>query len=203
MKLATPALETQRLLLRKFTGDDIGALYAIFGDEEANTYLPWFPLETLAQAERLYEEKYVKAYGLFCGYHYAVCLKEDSIPIGYIDVSEDAAHDLGYGLRKEFWGRGIVTEACKAVMDQAQKDGFSYITATHDVKNIRSGKVMQRLGMRYQYSYGEQWQPKNIFVTFRMYQYNFDPQDVFVYQGYWEKSSVRYIETGAQLPRPV
>lgn len=32
---------------------------------------------------------------------------------------------------------------------------------------------MKQLGMKYQYSYEEQWQPKNLLVTFRMYQLNF------------------------------
>ncbi|NLT58674.1 MAG: GNAT family N-acetyltransferase, partial [Clostridiales bacterium] len=39
----TPALETERLILRKFTENDLEALLAIYGDEEVNTYLPWFP----------------------------------------------------------------------------------------------------------------------------------------------------------------
>ena len=58
-------------------------------------------------------------------------------------------HDFGYGLRKEFWRRGIVTEAGKAVIEQAQKDGLPYITATHDRNNPRSGGVMQNVGMSY------------------------------------------------------
>lgn len=41
---------------------------------------------------------------------------------------------------------------------------------------------MKRLGMVYQYSYMEQWQPKDIPVTFRMYQMNFDKSLKFVYK---------------------
>ncbi|WP_418216695.1 GNAT family N-acetyltransferase, partial [Bilophila wadsworthia] len=65
-----------------------------------------------------------------------------------------------YGLLKAFWRNGIVTEAANAVIHQVKKDGIPYITATHDIKNPRSGNVMKRLGMLYQYSYKEQWQPK-------------------------------------------
>lgn len=36
---------------------------------------------------------------------------------------------------------------------------------------------MKRIGMEYQYSYEEQWQPKDILVTFRMYQLNLDGQE--------------------------
>ena len=52
----------------------------------------------------------------------------------------------------------------------------TYITATHDVNNPRSGRVMQAIGMRYCYSYEELWQPKNFPVIFRMYQLNLDGQ---------------------------
>lgn len=108
------------------------------------------------------------------GYAYAVCLREDSISIGYIKVDMDESHDLGYGFRREFWHRGIVTEAGKAVVEQVKRDGLPYITATHDRNNPRSGNVMRKIGMTYCYSYKEQWQPKNIPVIFRMYQLNLD-----------------------------
>ena len=75
-----------------------------------------------------------------------------------------------------------------------REDGIPYITATHDVNNPRSGGVMRNLGMQYQYSYEEQWQPKNIPVTFRMYQLNFDGENDRVYKKYWEQYPVHFIE---------
>lgn len=104
-------------------------------------------------------------------------------------------HDFGYGLRKEFWHKGIVTEAGMAVIEQLRNDDIPYITATHDVNNPRSGGVMKQLGMKYQYSYEEQWQPKDILVTFRMYQLNLDGTESRVYREYWNNSTVHFIET--------
>lgn len=52
---------------------------------------------------------------------------------------------------------------------------------------------MQNIGMKYCYSYEEQWQPKNFPVIFRMYQLNFD-DDQFVYKKYWNESSNHFIE---------
>lgn len=104
------------------------------------------------------------------------------------------SYDLGYGLRKEFWHKGIVTEACKAVIKQLKTDGILYITATHDVNNTRSGEVMRKLGMKYQYSYEEQWQPKDFLVTFRMYQLNLDGKDR-IYKKYWDNSIVHFVES--------
>lgn len=46
----TPTLKTERLILRKFTENDIEALYKIYSDKEVNRFLPWFPLETLEEA---------------------------------------------------------------------------------------------------------------------------------------------------------
>ncbi len=53
---------------------------------------------------------------------------------------------------------------------------------------------MKQLGMSYKYSYKEQWQPKDILVTFRMYQLNFDGQDDRVYKKYWDNYEVHFIE---------
>ncbi|MPM14212.1 hypothetical protein SDC9_60572 [bioreactor metagenome] len=190
----TPKIETERLILRKFTEEDAGAFFLIMKDIEVNKFLPWFPVETLDEAKKNLQKNYLNSYEQSSGYRYAICLKSDNIPIGYVNVSDDDSHDLGYGLRKEFWNKGIVTEACKVVLEDLRKAGFLYITATHDVNNLRSGNVMKKIGMTYQYSYEEQWQPKDILVTFRMYQLNFDKQEDRVYRKYWNKYSVHFIE---------
>ena len=90
-------------------------------------------------------------------------------------------------MKRELWGKGIVTEAALAVVEILKSAGLKYITATHDLNNPASGRVMQKLGMTYRYSYVEQWQPKDISVTFRMYQLNLDGMDGRVYMGYWNK----------------
>lgn len=192
--LNTPKLETGRLILRRFTGDDLDALFLILSDKDVNTFLPWFPLASLKEARAFFEERYAGVYRLPVGYGYAVCLKSNNVPVGYVNVSTGDSHDLGYGLRKEFWHMGLAAEACRAIIGQVQKDGLPYITATHDRNNPRSGEVMKRLGMRCRYSYEEQWQPKNIPVTFRMYQLNFDGHSDRVFKKYWNDSPVHFIE---------
>ena len=192
----TPTLETERLILRKFTEQDMDALFLILQDEEVNRFLPWYPVKTMDEAKQFYEERYVPIYAQPCGYAYAISLKERNAPIGYINVAMDEHHDLGYGLSKEYWHKGIVTEAGRAVIAQVKKDGLPYITATHDRNNPRSGGVMRNVGMKYQYSYEEQCQPKNILVTFRMYQLNLDGEKNRVYKKYWDSSDVHFIEAG-------
>ena len=90
-------------------------------------------------------------------------------------------------MKRELWGKGIVTEAALAAVEILKRAGLKYITATHDLNNPAGGRVMQKLGMTYRYSYVEQWQPKDISVTFRMYQLNLDGMDGRVYMGYWNK----------------
>lgn len=189
----TPQLETDRLILRKFRENDIEALYLLLKDEEVNIFLPWFPLKEIEEARAFFMANYAAEYEKQQAYAYAVCRKEDNYPIGYIKLDMEDGHDLGYGLRKEFWHQGIITEAGNALIEQIKRDGIPYITATHDRNNPRSGGVMKRLGMKYQYSYEEQWQPKNVTVTFRMYQLNFD-EDICMYKKYWDKYEVHFIE---------
>ena len=190
----TPTLETERLRLRKFTADDMEAIYQIYSDEVVNQFLPWYPIDSIEEAKKFYEERYASKYVQPQAYAYAICLKTDDHPIGYIKVDMEEHHDFGYGLRREFWHQGLVTEAGKAVIAQVKKDGLPYITATHDRNNPRSGGVMRNVGMKYQYSYEEQWQPKNFLVTFRMYQLNLDGNTDRVYKKYWDQSAAHFIE---------
>ena len=190
----TPVLETERLLLRPFTEDDLPAVFAIFSDREVNRFLPWFPVRTMEEAESFFQERYAAAYRDRSAWKFAICLKRDDIPIGYVTLSGDASHDLGDGLRRESWGMGIATEAGQAVIRQAGAGGLPYLTATHDRENPRSGRVMARLGMSYRYSYQEQWQPKNIPVIFRLYQLDLDGQRERTYRKYWDQSAVHFVE---------
>lgn len=189
----TPTLYTKRLLLRKFTPDDTQALLQMLRDAEMNTFLPWFPLKNTAEAEAFLEKNFLSYYSLPSAYRYAICKKEENIPIGYVVLANDDSCDFGYGLTPKFWCQGLVSEAAEAVAARIKNAGYPYITATHDVNNPASGRVMQKIGMTYRYSYIEQWQPKDIPVTFRMYQINFDGSD-YTYPKYWNQYSRHFIE---------
>ena len=189
-----PVMETERLLLRSFIPEDLDAVYQIFSDREVNRFLPWFPLRSREEAWEFYQQRL--AAGQRKTVCYAVCLRTDKRPIGYVHLSLDDSHDFGYGFLKACWHRGIATEAGLAFVERLRASGLPYITATHDILNPRSGRVMQRLGMRYCYSYQERWMPKDIQVTFRMYQLNLDGDPQRVYRGYWDRYPVHGIETG-------
>lgn len=190
----TPALQTKRLILRAFAQSDLEALFLILKDEEANQFLPWYPVKSMEETRKFYEERYAVRYEQPQAYAYAICRKKDNYPIGFINVDTEEPHDLGYGLRKEFWHKGLATEAARAVIEQVKKDGLPYITATHDRNNPRSGHVMRSCGMTYRYTYEEQWQPKNFPVFFRLYQLNFDGTEDIVCKKYWNLYQNHFIE---------
>ena len=64
----TPTLETERLILRKFTSKDMEALFLILKDEEVNKFLPWYPMKNMEETKKFYEERYASKYTQSQGY---------------------------------------------------------------------------------------------------------------------------------------
>ena len=193
-KFDTPTLPTPRGRLRRFTPADLPALFQLLRDESVNRFLPWFPARTPADAQRFFAARIAAAYAARSGDFYAICGAADE-PLGYLTLGGAEPYDLGYALRQEAWGQGYATEAARTLLQALQAAGHPYITATHDVENPRSGAVMRRLGLRYCYSYVEQWQPKDYPVTFRLYQKNLDGA-ARTYRGYWDAARARCVEPG-------
>ena len=48
----TPTLKTERLILRKFTEEDMEALFLILKDEKVNKFLPWYPVKSLEETKK-------------------------------------------------------------------------------------------------------------------------------------------------------
>lgn len=189
----SPVIRTERLVLRRFVPEDADAFMAIINDREVNTFLPLFPFGSREEAANYLRERYLDTYARPRGFRYAICLKGNYSPIGYMQVGEGDSYDFGYGLARAYWGRGMVTEAARAVVERLPGAGYPYITATHDVNNPASGRVMQKIGMSYRYSYEEQWQPKDITVVFRLYQLDF-VAGADTYGGYRERYPVHFVE---------
>ena len=188
MQENTPTLPTDRLILRRFALHDDKALFALLRDEEVNRFLPWwFPFASLGQAQAHLQSFYLDSYRLPFGCRYAVCMRGNDVPIGYVHLSQTDSHDFGYALRRECWGQGIIPEAGRAVLAWLKGQGLPFVTATHDRENPNSGRVLQKLGLRYCYSYTEQWQPKNIEVVFRLYQLDLNGGPHPDYRAYRER----------------
>jgi [ribosomal protein S5]-alanine N-acetyltransferase len=59
--------------------------------------------------------------------------------------------DIGYGVRRDLWGRGIATEAAALLLGFGFGPlGLHRIFAVHHPDNVASGRVLQKLGMRFE-----------------------------------------------------
>ena len=83
-------LETNRLILRNFEEKDLPSLYLLLADQEVNTFLPWYPVKDMEETECFYEKRLKNK-----KYCFAICLRDDGRPIGYVHAEEDDSHDFG------------------------------------------------------------------------------------------------------------
>ncbi|MGI6173532.1 MAG: GNAT family N-acetyltransferase [Christensenellales bacterium] len=175
-------IATERLLLRRAYPADCEAMFPMYSDADALRFVPILPANNIDDMKKIYRELWEASLSWENACRYLICLRDTGEIAGYIHISPGDAHDFGYGLRRAFWGKGIATEAARAVLDVAKEMGLPFVTATHDRENPKSGAVMRRIGMTYRYSYPEQWMPKNQAAIFRMYQMGFTTDET--YRGY-------------------
>ncbi len=140
-------LETQRLILRPFRNGDAEAMYRNWTcDERVAKYCRWHPHKSIAETEE-YLNMCINA-----EYNWAITLKGNDEPIGAIDLvgtNSVGVPEIGYVLQHDYWGKGLMTEAVKAVIDELFRNGFDKVGACHSIDNPASGKVMEKCGMVY------------------------------------------------------
>lgn len=149
----TQRLLTERLLLRPFRTEDAEPMFRNWAsDPEVAKFLTWPPHESPA-ATRALLESWVREYAKPDYYHWTIVLTEAGPePIGSICVVDrreetEMAH-IGYCLGKNWWHRGIMSEALQAVMDYLFDEvGFTRLESRHDPNNPHSGAVMRKCGM--------------------------------------------------------
>lgn len=154
--IGTKALQTPRLLLRRYTPGDAQSMYDNWAcDPEVTRYLTW-PVHASVEVTRgLIENDWVPAYDKPDTYHWGLELKQAGTLIGDIAVvriNENIAEaELGWCMGKAWWGNGYMPEAARAVLGYLFDEvGFNRVMAVHDVNNPKSGRVMQKIGMTFE-----------------------------------------------------
>ncbi len=149
----TQTIETERLILRKFRIDDARAMFDNWAnDSRVTRFLTWEPHGTVENTEALLEE-WCNSYQDAAYYQWAIEYRGKIIgSIAVVTLSnEHQWAEIGYCLGYDYWGKGIMTEAVKAVIDYLFREvGFNRIEIDHAVKNPGSGKVAQKCGLTYE-----------------------------------------------------
>ena len=157
-------LETERLVLRQFTEDDLDNLVELDGDPEVMKFLnggrptPRREIENdvlpafLGYYERSpgygFWAAEEKATGRFVGWFHFRPAKE--APPGEVE--------LGYRLRKSAWGKGYATEGSLALVEKGFTElDVERVTAFTMTVNVASRRVMEKAGLRYVRTFHEEW----------------------------------------------
>lgn len=152
--LGTKQLETERLILRKYTMKDATDMFANWvTDPEVARFWEWEPHENIASTQTLLEEWIGEYKNPEC-YHWVIISKADSQAIGYIYLNNiddcKCSADVHYLLSRRYWNQGLMSEACRKVIEFSLYEvGFLKICSYHHCDNPASGRVMQKCGMRF------------------------------------------------------
>lgn len=150
-----PVIETEWLLLRGATPDDVDAWAALLEDADVRRYLPRF-------SQSIHERAVLHIQGCDAAWEqqpqtdvcWMITLKQTGELIGRcgcgtLEGSNEA--EVVYSLGKPYWGRGYATEATRAVIRYSLEHfPWEPITACIFPANIASRRVLEHLGFVYE-----------------------------------------------------
>ena len=146
-------IETERLILRNYKKTDINDYWEYVQMPNVGPRCGWEPHKSIEQAKERLDLEITKSL------QFAIVLKSENKVIGSIELMEPDKNTKGNGKCKEigcllsehYWGKGITTEAGKEVVKFLFNEvGYNRIQARFMPVNIGSGKVMEKLGMKYE-----------------------------------------------------
>jgi [ribosomal protein S5]-alanine N-acetyltransferase len=149
---ATPVLETERLILRPISNDDLAATHRVFDDPAVRRYLwddrPVSLEDTASVVQASARDFSERGVGLF-----GVRLRGAEELVGLCGLRwEDGIGDMEiiYCLLPELWGRGLATEAAEACLRFAFEGArLERVMAGADEPNAASLRIIEKLGMRF------------------------------------------------------
>ena len=142
-------IDTGRLLLRRFTTDDLEAFYQLGSRPEIIRYAQATPLASREQALEFMKAAPFHDYATYGYGRFACVWKATGQVIGfsglkYVPEIEDT--ELGYRFLPEYWGRGLATEAGTASIEFARSTlGLHRLVAMVHPDNVASARVVTKL----------------------------------------------------------
>lgn len=140
-------LETERLILRKFSCEDWKDLHEYLSKESVIKYEPY---GVFTEEECKEEALYRSNEDAF----WAVCLKENNKLIGNVyfqkqEPKKFLTWEMGYVFNPKYYGQGYATESCRKILDYGfQELGAHRIMAKCNPENTSSWRLLERLNMR-------------------------------------------------------
>ena len=151
----TQTIETSRLILRRAIREDAEPMFRNWAsDPEVTKFLTW-PVHSRVAVSETVIGSWLQEYEKDSYYQWMIVLKSLDEPIGSISVvrQNDRVEEaeIGYCIGRQWWHRGIMTEALTAVIAYLFDEvGVNRIAARHDPNNPHSGDVMRKCGMKYE-----------------------------------------------------
>jgi RimJ/RimL family protein N-acetyltransferase len=143
-------LTTDRLALRRFTPADVDWLSELFADREVTEYLGG--TKTRAQVEEMLAVRILKYYDRHPGLGiWLIVERATGTRLGFQvlnHIQGESIIQIGYGLHKHAWGRGIATEMAGAVLRYGFVDlALPRISGMANLGNIASHRVLTKIGL--------------------------------------------------------
>lgn len=144
------ALETERLILRKWQKCDIYDLFDIFKNSSV-LMGGWQPHPNIDMTAKVLDE-YIES-----DERWAVTLKDSGKAIGSIRIYPDNnrgkfnAKSINYVLSEKYWGYGYMTEAIKQIIKYLFEEmNIDLLSAFHYPDNVKSKKLLENCGFKYE-----------------------------------------------------
>ena len=144
-----PELTTPRLVLRPFRPGDVDDVFEYAKDPEWAEFLRDAAPQPYTRRNA---EEFIAGRMMAPGSQFSWAIGLERAVVGGITLRVDSKHErgeIGYSLAKAHWGLGLTAEAARAVVDWGFAErGLHRISSEADVRNRRSWRVMEKLGMR-------------------------------------------------------
>ena len=171
-RFVIPRLETDRVILRALTWDDLDDIYAYASDPEVAASTTWEAHKTRDDS-REFLGRVMSWYDDGFGGPWGLQLRATGRVIGTCGLAITPQHgraELGYALGRAHWGQGLMTEVVREVIRYGFEElGLNRIEARCIPSNIGSARVMEKAGMTYEGTIRGQVYVKGSFNDLKLY----------------------------------